>query len=192
MSEAASSDRHDDIEDAQGFRVGDDALRPVPNRSHVRLEAEPKNVKTAAIRIDVQGNRAIAAYAVTAPIAMTQPLGLTHWKAAACRKVSGRPATFAMGRPRRCDPPGEIEEIRGAGELQHRVEHRIGGEEGAEAEADDQHHEAEAEGDAKACGSVRLKPKFSPDVISMMLFGPGVKRVATANTTKARNNSVGI
>src|ERR1700720_713021 len=35
------------------------------------------------------------------------------------------------------------------------------------------------------CGNVRRKPKVSPDDSSMMLFGPGVKNITAANTTKA-------
>ena len=30
------------------------------------------------------------------------------------------------------------------------------------------------------CGIVRLKPKFTPDAISIMLFGPGVTEVTKA------------
>src|SRR3954470_21850622 len=35
------------------------------------------------------------------------------------------------------------------------------------------------------CGMVGRKPYVSPDDSSMMLFGPGVKNITTANMTKA-------
>src|SRR6202051_3587788 len=35
------------------------------------------------------------------------------------------------------------------------------------------------------CGSVRRKPCVNPDDSSMTLFGPGVKNITAANTTKA-------
>ena len=40
------------------------------------------------------------------------------------------------------------------------------------------------------CGRVRLNPKFTPDVISIRLFGPGVTDDARANNTSARKRSV--
>ena len=40
------------------------------------------------------------------------------------------------------------------------------------------------------CGSVRLNPKFTPDVISIKLFGPGVTDDARANNTSAKRMSV--
>src|SRR5712691_11797709 len=39
------------------------------------------------------------------------------------------------------------------------------------------------------CGSVRAKPKFSPELISMMLFGPGVNSITTAKRRKAARSS---
>ncbi len=39
------------------------------------------------------------------------------------------------------------------------------------------------------CGSVRAKPTFSPELISMMLFGPGVNSITAANNRKAASNS---
>jgi len=38
------------------------------------------------------------------------------------------------------------------------------------------------------CGKVRRKPKVSPDDSTMMLFGPGVKNITMANTTKAKRS----
>ena len=35
------------------------------------------------------------------------------------------------------------------------------------------------------CGTVRQKPKFTPDAKSIKLFGPGVTEVATANVASA-------
>src|SRR6476660_139819 len=35
------------------------------------------------------------------------------------------------------------------------------------------------------CGNVRRNPKVSPEDSSMTLFGPGVKNITAANTTKA-------
>ena len=36
------------------------------------------------------------------------------------------------------------------------------------------------------CGTVRPKPKFTPEAASMTLFGPGVNAIANAKVTSAR------
>jgi hypothetical protein len=35
------------------------------------------------------------------------------------------------------------------------------------------------------CGRVRLNPKLAPEVVSIMLFGPGVMEVTSANKVMA-------
>jgi hypothetical protein len=39
---------------------------------------------------------------------------------------------------------------------------------------------------------VRVNPKLTPDAVTMMLFGPGVNAIATANATSPRNMSIGM
>src|SRR5208283_2619480 len=39
------------------------------------------------------------------------------------------------------------------------------------------------------CGSVRAKPNFTPEVISIKLFGPGLAAAATPNATKPARTS---
>src|ERR1700730_11501170 len=39
-----------------------------------------------------------------------------------------------------------------------------------------------------SCGSGRRNPEVRPDDSNMMLFGPGVKNITVANTTKAMNS----
>src|ERR1700746_662443 len=42
------------------------------------------------------------------------------------------------------------------------------------------------------CGTVRRKPEGKPDDSTMMLFGPGVKNITVANTTKAMRSGCDI
>jgi hypothetical protein len=42
------------------------------------------------------------------------------------------------------------------------------------------------------CGMERLKPKFTPEAVSMMLFGPGVMEVTNAKEISDRSVSRGI
>ena len=42
------------------------------------------------------------------------------------------------------------------------------------------------------CGIVRAKPKFTPDAVTMMLFGPGVNAVTKTNKVSASKTSSGI
>jgi hypothetical protein len=40
------------------------------------------------------------------------------------------------------------------------------------------------------CGKVRITPKFAPEAVNMMLFGPGVTEVIKANEAIAMSSSI--
>ena len=81
-------------------------------------------------------------------------------------------------RPGGRDLPGEPQHVGGA-EITHRRQQRGNAREDRhKAEADQRHHDARSRRRRPVrCGSVRRRPKFTPDVISIRLFGPGVTPV---------------